>query len=325
MQQVNNAGSTQADHDTVTLVTSSKPSLTWISPAEADVFHITADALMPEIIFEFEASFVGEYTWSWTIEWEAKASGLRERERKDGALRVFKDSDTFVSREKSWRLDLNGKILGGKLFVEVVIGDEKLSRSISFKGQNPSPTQVTEYVETLEGLTGFDGLLAQETRTRHFIELDGEPIVSFDQGYGIAQMTHPAPSYEQAWNWKANILAGSSLFKDKVRIAKSYLGQGGRSYTQDQLRRETFSRWNGGAYHQWDSQMGHWVRRKSILCDTATGNIGWAMNKPQNAGKTESQLRERDKATYNRGTRGQSGEHAWSYNGVCYADHVSDQ
>ncbi|MGY4490498.1 hypothetical protein ACVW0A_000754 [Pseudomonas sp. TE3610] len=81
VQQVNNAGSTQANHHSVTLVTSSKPSLTWVSPAEADVFQITTEALMPEIIFEFEASFVGEYTWSWAIEWEAKASGLRERDR----------------------------------------------------------------------------------------------------------------------------------------------------------------------------------------------------------------------------------------------------
>jgi hypothetical protein len=138
-------------------------------------------------------------------------------------------------------------------------------------------------------------------------------------------MTHPAPSYEHAWSWKANILAGSSLFKEKARIARSYLAQGGRPYTQDQLRRETLSRWNGGSYHEWDRQAAKWVRRKNILCDSATGNIGWAMNKPQNIDKTESQLHDRDKATYGRGTRGQSAENAWGYSGVCYADHVSDK
>jgi len=39
-------------------------------------------------------------------------------------------------------------------------------------------------------------------------------------------------------------------------------------------------------------------------------------------GKTESELRERDKETYQKGREGQTEEHVWSYTGVCYADHV---
>ena len=39
-------------------------------------------------------------------------------------------------------------------------------------------------------------------------------------------------------------------------------------------------------------------------------------------GKTESELHERDKGTYQKGREGQTEEHVWSYTGVCYADHV---
>ncbi|MNF88946.1 hypothetical protein D3C84_714500 [compost metagenome] len=135
-------------------------------------------------------------------------------------------------------------------------------------------------------------------------------------------MTNPVPSYEQVWNWKANILAGSSIYKDKVRIAKKYLGQAGRTYTDDQLRHEVFSRWNGGSYHEWDRVSASWVRKKNLLCDANTGNIGWSMDNEMNKDKTQAQLRERDKDTYSKGSKGQSDDHPWQYQGVCYADHV---
>jgi hypothetical protein len=46
------------------------------------------------------------------------------------------------------------------------------------------------------------------------------------------------------------------------------------------------------------------------------------MNNEKNKDKTQAQLRERDKETYSKGTKGQSDEHPWQYLGVCYADHV---
>lgn len=65
-----------------------------------------------------------------------------------------------------------------------------------------------------------------------------------------------------------------------------------------------------------------WIRKKNILCDSQTGNIGWDTNKDSNKDKTESQLHERDKDTYKKGKEGQSDKHVWMYSGVCYADHV---
>ncbi|NUT78861.1 hypothetical protein HNO86_27850 [Pseudomonas sp. C1C7] len=325
MQQVKHAGSTNLADDTIIKVVTSDKSLTWISPAENAVFKITQDAQLPSIVFEFHSKTAGEFQWSWVIEWEAKVRGLRERARKNSVLQTFSESGAFTSNSTSWTVDLCGKVLGGTLTVKVNVGGKILTRSVLLKGQNPTRESIASYVTSLEDMFGFEKLLEQETGSKHFIDLDGEPITAFDKGYGITQMTQPAPNFEQVWNWKANILAGSAVYKDKVRIAKKYLGQSGRSYTDDQLQHEVFSRWNGGSYHVWDSASGAWVRKKNILCDSATGNIGWSMDNEKNKEKSESALHERDKGTYSKGSKGQSEEHPWEYKGMCYADHVLGQ
>jgi hypothetical protein len=296
--------------------------LTWVSPAENEVFKITQDATLPAIVFEFRTQITGDYKWSWAIEWEVKASGLKERERKGAVLQTFKASGAFTSDQKTWTANLSECVLGGTLTVSVVVGQKTLVRTVSIKGQNPGQDAIANYVATLEDMTGFEKLLEQETRSKHFIDFDGEPIVAFDKGYGITQMTNPAPGYEQAWNWKANVLAGSSIYRDKVQAAKKYLGQANRTYTDDQLQHEVFSRWNGGTYHEWDTVAQAWVRKKNLLCDANTGNIGWPMDNEKNKDKTEAELRARDKDTYKEGAKGQSAEHPWGYKGVCYADHV---
>lgn len=322
MQQVKYAGSTNVTDSSVIKVVSAESTFTWVSPAENEVFQITQEATLPNIVFEFRAQIAGDYKLSWVVEWEAKVSGLRERARKGEALQTFKETGSFVSSNKIWTVDFFEKVLGGKLTVTVIIGQKTLVRTVLISGQNPTQESVAAYVTTLEDMTGFEKLLEQETNCRHFIDFDNEPIVAFDKGYGITQMTNPAPTYEQAWNWKANILAGSTIYKKKVQVAKKYLGQAGRTYTDVQLQHEVFSRWNGGSYHEWDAALNYWVRKKNILCDSNAGNIGWSMDKEKNKGTTETDLRERDKDTYKNGTKGQSDDHPWGYKGVCYADHI---
>ncbi|SDX45809.1 hypothetical protein SAMN05444064_1222 [Pseudomonas syringae] len=325
MQKIKHLGKTNNTDSTVIKVMSAERTLTWVSPADNEAFKITQDATLPEIVFEFRTHVVGDYKWSWAIEWEAKASGLREQVRKGDALQVFKESGSFVSSHRVWVADFSGKVLGGKLTVTVTVGKTTLVRTVFIDGQNPTRERVADYVATFEDMSGFEKLLEQKTNSKHFIDFDGKPIVAFDKGFGITQMTNPAPSYEQAWNWKANIVAGSSIYKDKVRAARKYLGQAGRTYTNDQLQHEVFSRWNGGSYHVWDATSTFWVRKNNILCDSNTGNIGWSTDNEKNKDKTESDLRGRDEDTYKEGTKGQSDEHPWEYKGVCYADHVFDK
>jgi hypothetical protein len=114
----------------------------------------------------------------------------------------------------------------------------------------------------------------------------------------------------------SHLRSPASLIAHAAAVA--YLSRGGRTYTADQASLEAVARWNGGRYHEWDATAGAWVRNANILCDSATGNIGWDMSDPANAGQTEQQLHQRDAASYRRGP--QAGSH-WGYYGVCYADH----
>lgn len=144
-------------------------------------------------------------------------------------------------------------------------------------------------------------------------------MVSGDNGYGLSQMTNPAPTYEQIWNWKENVKVGVKLFQEKQLEAKGYFST--HPYTNDQLMRETFTRWNGGGYYKWNVSTQQ-LERQNILCDPSQGNIGWDMNNPSNAGKTKEQLHDRDKGEYSKMKKGQGKDHPWKYTGICYVDHI---
>ncbi|HIE8865396.1 TPA: hypothetical protein ACXP4I_000199 [Klebsiella variicola] len=322
MNNAQNAGRTNTTSDSLVLVVVTAENTTWVTPADNAEFTLNADATIPEIVFEFRTEAPGPYQWSWVINWDAKQSGLKERPRRNSILRTYSEVGDFSSSEKRWVLDFGGqKVLGGKLVVSVKVGGLIIKRSIKIKGQNPVVTDLHDFIDTLENSAGLKKLLAHESFNKHFINLDGEPIVSFDQGYGMVQMTNPAPDYTTAWSWKENVKAGSDLFQTKREQAINHLSQHG-TYSDEMVEREAISLWNGGYYYKWDSRSNSWVRKYNHLCDSQTGNIGWNMNNPINAGNTEAQLHIRDQPTYTSGSDGQSAEHAWVYSGLCYADKV---
>jgi len=296
----------------------------WVSPEKGAVFKIDKSAAMPLAIFEVATSETGPYKWKWTITWDAKVSGLKESAKRGTVVRTFSEAGQFESNDKSWKLDL-AKVLGGRLRVTVTAGRDTFKRYIDIQGTNPTAAEVAAFVRTLENTEGLDKLLEQETRCKHFIDADGQPIVAFDKGFGMAQLTNPPPSYDQVWNWKENIKAGAKLYQEKQKAARSYLGQKGRTYTADQLKLETWSRWNGGVYHVWDEKNNAWVRNQNILCDTQTGNIGWDLTDAENSGKDENELRERDKSTYGNPKKDKKEGNKWRYSGICYADHVDSK
>lgn len=89
--------------------------------------------------------------------------------------------------------------------------------------------------------TGYEKILHHEAKGKQFINADGEPVVAFDKGYGLAQLTKPIPTYEQVWNWKENVKGGLKLYHAKRNEAKSYLSSHGKnSFTDEQLQLETF-------------------------------------------------------------------------------------
>ena len=148
------------------------------------------------------------------------------------------------------------------------------------------------------------------------------PVVAFDKGYGLTQMTTPAPSFLQIWSWKENITGGTSLYKVKQKTAKTYLSQSNRTYTEYQLKLETWTRWNGGIYHVWDEKSKAWVRNNNITCDSVTGNIGWDMTLEGNKEKTTEELHKRDAESYKK-PKDKAAINQWKYTGICYADHLN--
>jgi hypothetical protein len=207
---------------------------------------------------------------------------------------------------------------GGTLTVTATSGTDSAMTSVTIVGTNPSAAEVMAYLASRPGSDGFGAIIAHETGTVHFNK-SSVPMRSGDKGYGLCQLTNPRPTFEQVWNWQRNIDGGLALFAQKRNAAMAFLGQSGRPFTQEQLRFESVSRWNGGPYHRWDEQAKQWVRNPDILCDTKTGNIGWDLTDPENKGKTEAALRTRDKATYT--VPRPAGVH-WNFFGVCYADRV---
>jgi len=294
----------------------------WVQPKSGDKFYIDEDAKFPSITFEIDTDAAPPYEWTWSLSWPANVSGLKESAKRGKVLKTFSKTATFASDTKTWLVDLT-QVIGGTLTVKVKTTKEAFKRSIYILGKNPDESRVTALLATLEDVKGFEKLLAQESKFKNFINADGYPVVAFDGGYGMTQMTNPAPTFEQVWNWKENVKGGATLYKSKQAIAKKYLSKQQRTYTDEQLKLETWSLWNGGNYHVWDETVKAWIRNPNILSDTKTGNIGWDMTKEENKGKTESELHERDKDEYKKPPK--KSERLWMYSGVCYADHVNSQ
>lgn len=296
----------------------------WISPEMGSTYHIDGDAILPNITFQAETDCKGPYKWNWKISWEAKASGLSESGRRGRRVGVFSDRGVVETADPKWRCDLDGKVLGGTLTVEMVAGDAVFLRTVYIKGSNPSREKLDAFVATLEEANGYEKILHHEAKGKQFINADREPVVAFDKGYGLAQLTKPAPTYQQAWNWKENIKAGLKLYQAKRKEARSYLRtRGVNSFTDQQLQLETFSRYNGGVYHKWNAEEKRWIRNPAILCDESAGNIGWNTSVGDNVGKAEVELHGRDVEEYGKGKSGQSKDHPWIYTGICYADYIS--
>lgn len=268
-------------------------------PTPNKIFTITTAPDWPAI--EFETDGTGPHTWTWTLKWGA-----------------FTKTGTASTPNNKWDAKEAVTNFGGTLTVQAKVKTDAASVTVLIRGANPTSAEVTTYLATKPNSAGFDKILQHESKFKHF-NASNEPVKSFDNGYGMCQLTTPTPTFEQVWNWKLNIDGGLKLFDQKRAAAAAFLTQSGRTHTDEQLKYETVCRWNGGSYHTWDATAGAWIRKANVLCDSKTGNIGWDMNDAENAGKTEADLRKRDKDTYSKPP--QAGAH-WGYFGVCYADAI---
>ena len=193
--------------------------MTFTSPKNNTVFQIKDDATWPSIVFQLDGA--GSYSFSWSINWK-----------------TFKKSGQVPATGSRWDATSSVSNFGGTLTVHAQGAGKSASISVKLIGANPTAEQVRQYLASKPDSAGFDKILEHESGMTHFTA-QGEPKKSFDNGYGMAQLTNPAPSYEQVWNWKLNIDAALSLFAGKRASAIQYLSQQNRTYTADQLKYET--------------------------------------------------------------------------------------
>jgi hypothetical protein len=271
----------------------------FIEPAPDQLFTIGSAPEWPAMVFATDAG--GPQVWQWMIAW--------------GPFQASGEAETSGNM---WDAEATLCNYGGAVTVRACAGQDTASITVRVAGTNPTEDQVVAYLAAQPGSDGFDHILRHETGCRHF-NSQGEPARSFDVGYGMCQLTAPAPSFDQVWNWKRNIDAGLKLFQAKRAAAAQYLSADRRSYTAEQLTYEAVCRWNGGCYHVWDELSNAWVRNPHILRDSGTGNIGWDLTDPANQNQSEVELHRRDCAQYVKPRV--PGAH-WNYFGVCYADSI---
>ncbi|WP_419809602.1 hypothetical protein [Sphingomonas sp.] len=265
-----------------------------VSPTPNQVFTISSDTTAPVI----ES---GGAQRRWTLRWRTYT--------KQG---IGSSTGNWVSMQPL----LAG--LGGTLTITGTAAGKSAAVTVKIVGANPSLQELRDFTRPLPQGPDLLLILEHETHGRHFNTgrvHNGEPIVSFDGGYGISQLTTPRPTYEQCWSWKENVRGGIALFATKRADAIAFLSRGGRTYTPDQLRRETICRWNGGRYHEWNGTA--WQRPANIVCAPGTGNIGWNTNLAANQDQTVTQLQDRDRDDYR--LPHDDGDN-WNYYGVCYVD-----
>ena len=104
--------------------------------------------------------------------------------------------------------------------------------AITIEGKNPTPQEVHDYVASLDipslwpNNTQYDyhtiirKIISDESSVSQFY--DGQPLWSQNNlhGAGLMQLTYPAPSITDVWDWQQNITDGAALINtDKLPTA----------------------------------------------------------------------------------------------------------
>lgn len=140
--------------------------------------------------------------------------------------------------------------LGGQATLTCTVGNNT-PQTIHFDivGQNPLQSTVLSYADSLilRSVRGvpvqdiqdcFHRILRQESLQHQLVQFDanpnggtGDPVVSFDNGVGISQVTkndnqgHSMFSASAFWNWQANLMLGWQQLQSKLKTGYGYPAQ----------------------------------------------------------------------------------------------------
>jgi hypothetical protein len=193
-------------------------------------FSISADAVMPTITATATLSGADAkpatppiYTWSASLKFDGSVTphGVGRRTEHPPIAGQVGPKATYVVPFK----DVRGGVL--MVTVSVQLGAKVLtaaSQDLTVVGTNPTPAAIKASANAI-GATKvrFRKQMRQESSLVQFTTA-GWPKYSGDNagGVGLCQLTNPAPTANQTWNWKDNVQGGWALYLQKENIARSY-------------------------------------------------------------------------------------------------------
>lgn len=233
------------------------PHIRIINRPSDGVFHVSSDVKMPAIQAELVGVTPdpgSELLWSTQVKYTAsdypRIPGRRGAGRnvpivKYDDFRVVNDlkfSPLFtigdVQIVRGGTVILTVRAVVGGATIEISTPTQGSSR-VQILGRNPDRAIVRNYVNLI-GIPnfwpkntqyGYNKILGKlvlhesqspdaQGRIRQF-DIDGVPLWSRDgkHGVGIMQLTNPAPSDDQVWDWRQNVEGGARLFDQKIGVA----------------------------------------------------------------------------------------------------------
>lgn len=201
------------------------------TPAGTKAFAISATAVMPSITVT--ASLTGvtvdpksppKFSFTATLAFEGSNTphGSGRNTQHDAIAAQEGPKNTYVIPFTQVR----GGVL--TVTVSVRVGTAPpitaASAGLTVIGTNPSSTQIRAHASAVgANKVRFRKQMRQESSLAQF-RSSGWPKYSGDNlgGVGLCQITRPAPTPDQVWNWKDNVRAGWTLYLEKERIARAY-------------------------------------------------------------------------------------------------------
>lgn len=191
----------------------------------------------------------------WTVGPTEWGSGIYGGHAKKVTLSVH---DPIKNATCTHDLDCDFWILGGPIY-RLRLDDQtkqpKLFQYLKTLGMSNLHFEILKAIARKESeTTQFSDQQTSSTRHKRY------PLRSADNGYGMYQLTIPAPNRDQIWNWKENTAEAYRRVLGFDAKARQYLGS--HTFTEDQVKLEIYSRYRKGdlnPYHVWDSGQNKWV------------------------------------------------------------------
>lgn len=215
------------------------PYIRMVTPAPTELpMIISSDLKMPETTFRLEGVPVVAGTrvlWQPDIKFDASTAKNGPKRRVDYVY--SRDALTGTPEYSPRFRDSNGAqvLRGGNLTltVSVAIDGNNLefsSMPYPVRAKRPDEAIVRAYISLRAAQRGVNlytadlgRIVRHESSYRQFTD-DGLPLFSRDRlgGVGLFQITRPAPSDDEIWNWQKNVDRGIEIFRQKLSMARRY-------------------------------------------------------------------------------------------------------